>query len=127
MKVAKNRNCPNCGAPYDHMLDKCPFCGTIYFDMSCVDFSSGEPIFLKFRVKPRSIMPDENGTMIMTQKVIPRMDEVSMRLEHDTTRYVGPLGSKMVAWHSQPTMTMEMRFEAIPMDDGSLCKMEVIE
>jgi len=35
-----NRNCPNCAAPYDAALNKCPYCGTSYFDMSCIDINS---------------------------------------------------------------------------------------
>lgn len=42
-------NCPNCGAPIDGFLNKCPYCGTFYYDFSEIDISSREPIFLKIR------------------------------------------------------------------------------
>ena len=28
------RNCPNCGAPLEAEVNKCPYCGTSYFDFS---------------------------------------------------------------------------------------------
>lgn len=56
------KNCPNCGAPYDHEVNKCPYCGTIYFDMSIIDMDNKEPIFLKIRLRDCYI----------TQKVIPQ-------------------------------------------------------
>ncbi len=31
--MSENRNCPNCGAPYDLNLNKCAYCGTSYFDL----------------------------------------------------------------------------------------------
>ena len=43
------RNCPNCGAPEDVELNKCPYCGTSYFDMSAIDMEMHEPFFLKIR------------------------------------------------------------------------------
>lgn len=38
-----NKNCINCGAPFNIELNKCPYCGTSYFDMSCLDLDSGKP------------------------------------------------------------------------------------
>lgn len=38
-----NKNCPNCGAPYDIQLNKCPYCGTSYFDLSALDLTNREP------------------------------------------------------------------------------------
>lgn len=34
----KNRNCPNCGAPYEINKYKCPYCGTLYLDLSMINF-----------------------------------------------------------------------------------------
>lgn len=55
-----DKNCPNCGAPYDVVLDKCPYCSTSYFDMSVMDINSQQPFYLKLRY----------GDMIFTSKVI---------------------------------------------------------
>lgn len=46
-----NRNCVNCGAPFNIELNKCPYCGTSYFDMSCLDLDSGKPFALKIKTK----------------------------------------------------------------------------
>ena len=45
----ETRNCPNCAAPYDVTLNKCPYCGTSYFDISCIDIDSFEPFYLKLK------------------------------------------------------------------------------
>ena len=40
MSKKPNRNtCPNCGAPFEES-NKCPFCGTIYYDFSCIRVGS---------------------------------------------------------------------------------------
>lgn len=49
MSSMNNKNCPNCGAPYDADEHKCPYCGTIYFDMSIIDFDHQEPFYLKIK------------------------------------------------------------------------------
>lgn len=59
-----SKNCPNCAAPYDVSLNKCPYCGTSYFDMSCIDIDSLEPFYLKIRT----------GGLTITAKVIASMD-----------------------------------------------------
>lgn len=43
----KQTNCPNCGAPYEADLNKCPYCGTNYFDLSFIDFDAKEPFILR--------------------------------------------------------------------------------
>ena len=55
-----SKNCPNCAAPYDVGLNKCPYCGTSYFDMSCIDINSLEPFYLKLKM----------GDMTVTSKVV---------------------------------------------------------
>ena len=53
-----NKNCPNCGAPYDLDLNKCAYCDTSYFDLSCIPLN--EPFYLKLNLgtkeKPQTIM-----------------------------------------------------------------------
>lgn len=57
----KNRNCPNCGAPIDVTNNKCEYCGTSYFDLSCIPLN--EPFFLTINVGTRE------EPRIMSQKV----------------------------------------------------------
>lgn len=33
--MSKRNVCPNCGAPFES-TNKCPFCGTLYYDFSCI-------------------------------------------------------------------------------------------
>ena len=40
------RNCPNCGTPLDENYFKCPYCGTLYYDLTALDDSV--PCFIKF-------------------------------------------------------------------------------
>lgn len=44
------RNCPNCAAPYNIELNKCPYCGTSYYDLSALDLTAREPFYLKIKV-----------------------------------------------------------------------------
>ena len=56
----EHKNCPNCAAPYDVGLNKCPYCGTSCIDMSCIDINSSEPFYLKLKM----------GDMTVTSKVV---------------------------------------------------------
>lgn len=49
--MPKGKNCPNCGAVYEIDKNKCPYCGTSYYDMSAIDFEDGEPFYLKIKTK----------------------------------------------------------------------------
>lgn len=44
----KDRNCPNCGAPIEIERCKCAYCGTSYYDFSCIPLR--EPFFLKLNL-----------------------------------------------------------------------------
>ena len=45
--MGKTHNCENCGAPIDMETDKCPYCGTSYFDFSNIEIDA--PIILKLK------------------------------------------------------------------------------
>ena len=60
----KQRNCPNCGAPYNVELSTCPYCGTSYFDMSAIDINETSPFYLKLKM----------DNMVFTSKVIVEPD-----------------------------------------------------
>ena len=42
-----SKNCPNCGAPLDENYCKCPYCGTLYYDLTVLDDSV--PCYVRFR------------------------------------------------------------------------------
>ena len=54
-------NCPNCGAAIDVEQNKCPYCGTPYIDLCCIQ--SCEPFTLRVNVGTRK------RPRIITQKV----------------------------------------------------------
>lgn len=67
-----NKNCPNCGAAYTLEDVKCPYCGTLYYDLTAIDFTKNEPVFIKMRVP--------NGTKVIdiTQCAYPRLGEITV-------------------------------------------------
>lgn len=63
-------NCPNCGAVIENDNNKCPYCGTLYFDMTAIDFTDRKPIYVKLRFH-------RNGKeIILTQKCVPSIGEI---------------------------------------------------
>lgn len=47
-------NCPNCGGVISLDVDKCPFCGTPYYDISCIPLN--KPFILRFKVGEKTIV-----------------------------------------------------------------------
>ena len=47
----EGRNCPNCGAPLEVDICKCPYCGTSYFDISAISIGNREPFYLKLKLE----------------------------------------------------------------------------
>ena len=68
----RSRNCPNCGAPIDYEQNKCAFCGTLYYDFSCM--SMNQPFFLRIKLDP-----DDKETILA--KV--RLNTTSIKCERD--------------------------------------------
>lgn len=103
----KKKNCPNCGAPYDVAENKCPYCGTYYFDMSCIDLSKQEPFYLKLK------LPHMNGDIYLTQKVIPDLSGCSFELTADNN-YVYAGGYKVTQYCSAASFNTSLAFRAVP-------------
>lgn len=101
----KTRNCPNCAAPYDVDLSKCPYCGTSYFDMSGLDIDAGEPFYLKI---------NDNGT-VLTQLV--RLTNASITQENDSiSAYGGVSNSKLIRFTTEVSIKTKLEFEAVPQE-----------
>lgn len=100
------RNCPNCGAPYDVHLNTCPFCSTSYLDMSCLDFESGKPFYLKIKTRMG------NKIAYITQKVIPRLGSIEFSTE--TTDIAGRDGVLIRSMNTGQSLTTNIEFNAIP-------------
>ena len=114
------RNCPNCAAPYDVELNKCPYCGTSYYDLSALDLTAQEPFYLKIKV-------DMNGSpCYITQLVRPRMD-MSMEFSNDTVECYGRFGEKLTTFTRSNSLTTNLSFEAVVTDTHkNLCTIEVM-
>lgn len=82
-------NCKNCGAPLEIGRNKCPYCGTCYYDLSCIPL--GSPFYLTVNVG------SEKHPQLITAKVITNnvtthvepydLDVVDMRGGHYISRY----------------------------------------
>lgn len=117
----EKRNCPNCAAPYDVALSKCPYCGTSYFDLSAIDLTGGEPIYLKMKIKLG------NKDCVITQLVKPSCD-VSITYEYDSSYAYGGLGNnKLINFKNSQILKTYLNFESIPDKKNNLMTFEVIE
>ena len=97
-----SKNCPNCGAVYTLEDVKCPYCGTLYFDMTAIDFTSNKPIFLKMKLPYGCI----------TQCVRPRFD--SINFNHDYYDVVDHSGVIINKIYTGTNMITNIHFDAIP-------------
>lgn len=62
----EGKNCPNCGAPLEADICKCPYCGTSYFDISALSIGDREPFYLKLKLAD----PIGEGYTVITAYVI---------------------------------------------------------
>lgn len=112
----KGRNCPNCGAVYEINKNKCPYCGTSYYDMSAVDFESGEPFYLKIRT-------NMNGQQVcITQLVKPILNTIEMQTD-TVDCYVH--NDKVASYISNRSLTTNINFIGISDQNGNLMTMTV--
>lgn len=68
-------NCPNCGAPITS--EKCPYCGTLFYDFSCIDIQ--EPTYLKIK---------HNGHIVMCKAYVKECS-ISVEPEYRTVTMLG--------------------------------------
>lgn len=114
-----NRNCPNCGAPYEVNLNKCPFCSTSYYDLSALDFTSRDPFYLKIKTEMNG-MP-----CYITQLVRPRVD-MSIEFSSNTVDTYDILGNRICTYTNSNTMTTSISFEAVTSTThNNLCTIEI--
>lgn len=111
------KNCPNCGAPYDLNLDKCPYCDTLYFDLSAIDFTDDKPLFLKVK----TVMSGRPATM--TMKVAPELGGMKLSCNRDSC--YDPYGHRSYTIQRDVDMSMAISFRVVPTSDGRLCAIRV--
>lgn len=96
-----DKNCPNCGAPYDVKLNSCPYCNTLYFDMSAIDLEECKPLYLKIKYDGH----------IITQKCIPRLGCFEYTIDTaDVTDYCGTVIKRVATGNNFHT---NITFEAV--------------
>ena len=103
-----SKNCPNCAAPYDVSLNKCPYCGTSYFDMSCIDINSLEPFYFKLKI----------GDMMVTSKVVVKED-ASITISEDAVDVVNKYGDKVGRVVTGKSVDIDIGFKSITDRKGS--------
>lgn len=96
-----DKNFPNCGAPYDVNLNKCPYCGTSYFDMSCIDVCERRPFYLKLRY----------GDYILTAKVVAELTTIEQYT--DPIYYEEPFSGRIHIIPRAPNMDIDMHFTTV--------------
>lgn len=97
--------------------NKCPYCGTSYYDMSALNFESSEPFYLKIKT-------NINGkSAYITQLVEPYLDAMSIDFSTDYTTAYGGYGLWQMC--SNQTLNTNISFRAIPMKNNNLCIVEV--
>lgn len=117
----RNTNCPNCGAVIDAAFNKCPYCGTSYFDLTSIDFESGKPVYLKIRA--RFPYRGEERPIILTTRAVPKLDMIEVASEEmDIVDRIGNIVKKET---NSRRITMNVSFESRAFDDGTLMKVEV--
>ena len=97
------RNCPNCAAPLQVENIRCPYCGTAYFDMSCIDLDTHEPFYLKINM---------HGYQVTS---LVRPDVADMKISaNETYAYGGRGHQKMVVYQGTPDVNINISFTGIP-------------
>ena len=111
------KNCPNCGAPYDLKLNKCPYCGTSYFDMSLINMDAHEPFYLKIQTSIGG------APGFITAKVIPTLFSAEISREVVTVKG-GKCDLPILSFEQDNSLDFGLNLRAVE-DGGMLCKIEV--
>lgn len=111
-------NCPNCAAPIEPELNKCPYCGTTYFDMSCIDFENEKPFYLKIKTKWNGI------DCYITQFVKPKLTTIEQSYSiNDITG--GRDNLTILRETFEKGLTTNVSFSGIPFGNNELMRVEI--
>lgn len=106
------KNCPNCGSPLEVGEIKCKYCGTSYLDLTGIDFTSNEPIFLTLKTPMGTI----------TQRCYPCLDSIDFTQDTAELRGnndIGVIKKVVVSNHMQTNVSFKAI--AMPERDNVLC------
>ena len=115
------RNCPNCAAPYDVQLNKCPYCRTSYYDLSALNLSACEPFYLKIKT-------ELNGApCYITQLVRPRAD-ISIEFGSELASAYDCFGNRVCTFTRNEELRTKRTWEAVTGPSArTLCTIEMGE
>lgn len=119
----KQTNCPNCGAPYDLELIKCPYCGTSYFDLSFIDFDTTEPFYIKIRRE--IIFKGQKHPCVFTINVLPEIMETE--ITQDFIYATGPYNATMASFTLNSNVSLNLGFRGVPNQKGEIMRLKVEE
>ena len=112
-----NRNCPNCAAPYEASLNKCPYCGTSYYDLSALDLDAREPFYLKIKT-------NVNGKIVYITQLVRPEGNGSINVESNTVCCYGKKGERLHSFQRDSTIITSLSFVGIPDKNGTIISIE---
>lgn len=101
-------NCVNCGAAIETDAVKCPFCGTSYFDLTAIDFTSSDPVALRLR------LPCQGGTMLLSMLARPHFEALEDRV--DMVECYSSIGKSLEILKSR-SVSANISFDAVTRGD----------
>lgn len=104
-------NCPNCGAPLDEHFFKCPYCGTLYYDLTVLDDSV--PCYVRFRT----------GRGILTTIARPELKSINTTSDY-CYAYDGR-GNKIASIVCGQQSDIDVEFHTMVNPNGELWRLEI--
>lgn len=105
-------NCLNCGAPFDPDLEKCPYCGTSYYDMSALTVDGKTPFMLKLKV------PYGDRYLYITQLVIAHAGNIE--ISNEAVDCYDGIGNRLTSFTKSTTVTTNIEFNTIDRKNGTM-------
>ena len=99
------KNCPNCGAPIDYEKNKCSYCGTGYYDLSCM--TVGKPFFMRINV------PDYGTIVAKAILKDPRFNAEVSFCDCD----VDSVPKHTISFRRDYSITADLSFDLIPFEN----------
>lgn len=114
----KEKNCPNCGSPYDPFLNTCPYCGTSYFDLTSINLTDKQPVFLKIKTL------FNNQPVTVTLFVKPELKSIEINTDIRYA-YGGLHNSKTANFQTNQTVVPVISFTGIPFGNDNEMLMQI--
>ena len=113
----QERNCINCGAPIELKVDKCPYCGTSYFDICNLILDGCTPIALRFKTNI------QGKDAVLTALVV-GTGNVSLNSSYDHADVYGG-GAYMGSYLTSMQTDINLEFRVIPNSKKQLITIEM--